>query len=333
MKINLPIQYLRGIAALLVVFAHFHYFPIIKYFYGAIGVDIFFIISGIIMSSTVEKYKDKKIEFFTNRLIRIYPLYIIVSLPIFWHQQKIGELSSIVLIKSLLFFGGSFEKYKDPLLFVGWTLFYEFIFYGIIILFANSKQLTNVLLLTIGLIGLIIPIHNITGLILNPFFLYFFIGFNFKPILNTFKTTKLGLHLFLSSIIMAIVMLFPDTIGPNYVPRLHILVGDHLLPRFLFWGIPTIYFIVAFLKYFDNHNEIKILKFLGDMSYSIYLVHILLITFAESVYINHPINGLSKHDIYTLFFLLIIPVSYLTYQIIEIRLSGWLKDNTKNFFK
>ena len=81
---NLPIQYLRGIAAILVVFANFRFIPGLNG--GAIGVDIFFILSGYIMSLTSAKYINDKLIFIKKRFIRVYPLYLFFLLIIsFWN--------------------------------------------------------------------------------------------------------------------------------------------------------------------------------------------------------------------------------------------------------
>ena len=70
---------LRGIAVLLVVF--FHYFP--DYFWGGfIGVDIFFVISGFLISSILfrgaESGQLKITEFYSRRFRRIFPALIVV---------------------------------------------------------------------------------------------------------------------------------------------------------------------------------------------------------------------------------------------------------------
>ena len=99
---NKQIQYLRGIASILVVFAHFKGVPFISSICGAIGVDIFFIISGYIMNLIIPKYSNNTLLFIKNRIIRIFPLYILVSIPL-WIN---GGFQNV--LKSVLFIGGDF---------------------------------------------------------------------------------------------------------------------------------------------------------------------------------------------------------------------------------
>jgi peptidoglycan/LPS O-acetylase OafA/YrhL len=68
---------LRGIAILLVVFYHnfgfFNYF-----FFGWVGVDLFFVLSGFLITSILIADRDKKNyfrNFFLKRLLRIFPVY------------------------------------------------------------------------------------------------------------------------------------------------------------------------------------------------------------------------------------------------------------------
>jgi len=81
----LSIQYLRGVAALFVVFYHCfvqvqrlgYAGPVPQFF--ASGVDIFFVISGFIMWCTTCDGKVGTLEFWTRRVIRIVPLYWLVT--------------------------------------------------------------------------------------------------------------------------------------------------------------------------------------------------------------------------------------------------------------
>ena len=69
------IQALRGIAALFVVLEHIRFLNC-----GAFGVDIFFCVSGFMMM--LSTHKDTT-HFLTRRLIRVVPLYYIMTLGTF----------------------------------------------------------------------------------------------------------------------------------------------------------------------------------------------------------------------------------------------------------
>ena len=66
------IQALRGLADLFVVFQHVRFLN-----FGAFGVDIFFCISGFMIMFTTEKSTK---YFFRKRLVRILPLYYLMTL-------------------------------------------------------------------------------------------------------------------------------------------------------------------------------------------------------------------------------------------------------------
>ena len=122
------IQALRGLAALFVVFQHIRFLN-----FGAFGVDIFFCISGFMIMFTTEKSTK---YFFRKRLIRILPLYYLMTLVTYlslllfpsMFQQTRHNLSH--LVKSLLFvpfdIGGGIIQ---PLVRIGWTINCEMLFY------------------------------------------------------------------------------------------------------------------------------------------------------------------------------------------------------------
>src|ERR1700691_3941894 len=80
------IQYLRAIAATAVVFAHSstalfdNMRTVIPFDHiGSKGVDLFFVISGFLMFFTTDQRRISPAEFFRKRIIRIFPLYLILS--------------------------------------------------------------------------------------------------------------------------------------------------------------------------------------------------------------------------------------------------------------
>jgi exopolysaccharide production protein ExoZ len=148
-----PIQYLRGLAAMMVVWHHsvgqveatrqFIKLPA----FGPYGVDLFFAISGFIMLVTTWDKKMMPWEFMRHRIRRIVPLYWIATLsmlaaaliaPFLFKSLKFDSIS---LFKSLFFI--PYESLSDPgtmfpLLAPGWTLDYEMFFY---VLFAIALWL------------------------------------------------------------------------------------------------------------------------------------------------------------------------------------------------
>lgn len=141
MKLH-SIQYLRGLAALLVVLAHAADHPLADTppfltQLGELGVTLFFVISGFIMVTVSGTGSFSPLSFLKRRIIRVVPLY--------WCFTTFAAVLALVLpslfkstvftvphfLQSLLFIpheapgGGSLS----PLLSLGWTLNYEMFFY------------------------------------------------------------------------------------------------------------------------------------------------------------------------------------------------------------
>ncbi len=324
-----PIQYLRAIAAMLVVFEHFKVFPFAdNLLSGTIGVDIFYIISGFIMSINIEKYIDRKYEFVVNRFVRIYPLYILLTVPLAYLYLHNNSIDVLTVFPSLYLIGNfSADCYKDPILYSGWTLVYEFIFYGLIIAFARDRKITVGILCLMGSIGLVFSIPNQAGYFFNQFYFLFAIGMLMHGMLQSEMLQKYSVELLtVSAVLLVSVMLLNDRAAPgdsNFIPRQYISLWGKAVPRALIWGLPSAFFVVSFYVFFINRPSIPWLNELGNMSFSIYLVH----TFLFQVY-NYLIGcyGFLNNRFFTIFmFALIFPVSKLTYEFIEIRLNRWLK--------
>src|SRR6266540_1765778 len=115
------IQVMRFIAASMVVLCHCasgHFFV------GSAGVDIFFVISGYIITGVMAK--KNVASFVRDRLTRIYPPYWLALLPLLvleWDGDFLRLLSSVSLWPI-------FGEFRRLYLQVGWTLSYEMLFYA-----------------------------------------------------------------------------------------------------------------------------------------------------------------------------------------------------------
>lgn len=103
---------------------------------GAIGVYVFFAISGFVMVLTNrEKFQasNSSFDFFARRIIRIWPMYLIATMVVFGARHGGDPLYGFDnLAKSLAFipYLGEDNLYR-PVLGKGWTLNYEMFFYAI----------------------------------------------------------------------------------------------------------------------------------------------------------------------------------------------------------
>ncbi|MDB5205706.1 MAG: acyltransferase 3 [Flavisolibacter sp.] len=87
---------LRGIAIILVVL--YHYFPFFRI--GWIGVDLFFVLSGFLITGILLRTREEKNyfrNFFLRRAFRIFPLYFLVLIvfyicsPLLFTQKQVGS--------------------------------------------------------------------------------------------------------------------------------------------------------------------------------------------------------------------------------------------------
>ncbi len=147
----LNVQMLRALAAFLVVFVHLEKlsvmagFPAGSTFFGNCGVDLFFVISGMIMVMTTAGGRQTPMGFLRNRFVRIAPLYWAITLAVFAVALAAPRLVQSTtadpaqLAKSLAFIPFMrADGAMHPTVFVGWTLNYEMMFY---LLFAFGMML------------------------------------------------------------------------------------------------------------------------------------------------------------------------------------------------
>ncbi|KAA0520056.1 acyltransferase [Enterobacter ludwigii] len=335
------IHYLRGIAALIVVFFHFR--GLLNGVYaqkdlggilfgsGAFGVDLFFMISGFIISMSTQRMYSP-VSFFIRRFFRIYPAFIFVFVVGMFTAYSNNPGSEIM--KSLFFIH---QDYSQPspgfgynMLGPAWTLTYEFYFYmlfmvAISISHKHRVALTSFMILTpivllqlyynggLSLSGLSAATPVIThGLystirfISSPILVEFIIGMVLYEIYAVSKRLEIKYHESIFFVCIAIFLVF-------YFAQKNNEFGMHG------FGIWALFLIIGCLSFDVSHaiKDNKALNFLGDISYSLYITHYLVMQLLNKYSPWFWVNtyGISKFILATT---ICICVAMLVYKFIEL---------------
>lgn len=297
------IQRLRGVAAVLVVFAHTvdlveaRSSSLGRSFiassghvenFGAIGVDLFFIISGFVMALSSEKLLGPRdsIRFLRLRWIRIAPPYLIVTAALVLFgllarkaDPTVASISNAVVFVPVL----DLDRYVPPALTVGWTLSFEFTFYLLVaalIVLARRHRLRWMIgvLLTAALVGTIWPPSVfILGWVTNPIGLEFALGIGAFLLWRSGALHRRRPAWIALGIAGGLALVSELLVGFGAVSEEQFVVDGRLsLHRVVLWGLPVFAILLAVVPTRISPRRLpsRVLRVLGDSSYSIYLVHI-----------------------------------------------------------
>lgn len=292
------LQAARGIAAFMVV--AFHLLPIeAKYglpamlpgafYFGQLGVDVFFVISGFVMVLTTTNAHGslgKSGQFIARRAARIYPLYwfyLLLLLPVFIVAPTMinaSQGSEVDIVRSFLLFPDT----HLPLLAVGWSLIYEVWFYLVfaVLLLAPLQVLPALLAAWAAVIVAAsgVAMHSpVTGVIFGPYGLQFIAGAAGCLIMRRLSPA-FGVPLALLGGILLVSVLYAWPTVPDSVT----------IYRAALIGIP-VSMILTGASAAEVEGRISgapWLKWAGDASYSIYLSHVLVLSVAGRVFAHIP---------------------------------------------
>lgn len=320
---------LRGIVALWVAFFHFSFFrnEFIQDIVGKgyVAVDIFFVLSAFLLTvSYSEKFKElnyKIIEvFYKKRINRIYPVYIISVIFIVLFLKK-SSVSGFLINATLLqcFFN------PDYLLnVVYWSLSTEWVCYLIfpfmLWLVLHYKIRSEILIISSLVLRFVLPyfpdnlylgsevrvemgkslwyLDDYYGLVsLLRTISSYFLGIG-VALLPQFKMKKENFIIYII-LILFISMLFVEK-GLLFIPLL-----SAFMIKYLYEGKQN--YLKAFL-------ETKAVYFLGNISYSLYIIHYMVKKQDFVIINNYHLNNL-------LLIYLSLLLSYLSYMLIERKLK------------
>ena len=313
----LSVQILRGLAATMVVILHI--FAAFDAYYGTSilkeytslssflesGVDVFFVISGFIMFGvTKNKFStDYTQEFIKKRIFRVLPLYwsltlfyafLLVLIPSAFNSASFDGLK---LIQSL-FFLPHLNNDGDimPVLSVGWTLNFEIYFYLIFAVALIFKKTTGILFLCAvfllgSLAGEMYKLPTIMQVITNTLLFEFLFGVVIAAVYfavkqkNTMFVFNKKLDLLFGFSLTLIVLVYWFTIYAE--------VDNSKLSRALLWGIPSAMMLALFLLLEYWIKNIRPAIFIGNISYSLYLIQVftLPVTVKVAIMFNYSSNG------------------------------------------
>lgn len=281
------IQVLRGVAAKMVVFFHA---PLIlqkvqhsglnvfggAFSIGYAGVDIFFVLSGFIILSAHQRHMSMPSEllrYARRRFVRLYPIYwLYLTGMIALLLAGFGTMTTAVtpnyLFSSYTLIRTSAEA---PPLSVAWSLYHEVLFYAVFALFILRKELGVAVFLAwmgftlvcyaTGLSEPFRPHENMLGVVGSLFNLNFAFG-----MLAFLAAAKLPTAHYRTALAAGLVILSATAA---------IAYGDHAQEWRLGFGVGSLFLILGLIL-MERRRPIEAprwLVFLGDASYSIYLVH------------------------------------------------------------
>lgn len=327
MKLN-NLQILRGISALLVCCFHFREYinfenlPIGDMLFrkGSIGVSVFFVISGFIMAFTTLK-KDfssntsKEIKlFYKRRIIRIVPLYFLLSagwmvvggtLMYYFHGEGLRRL-----IHSVLFLP---QKGTFPILYLGWSLNYEMFFYlifGLSLFFKKGRYIFISLFFTATYIaGLFFPTENAyLAMISSHLNLYFVVGILFALLLDKISVHKTWAMVLCTAGILLFSAFFFDFIDISSSLAVLLVVSAFVLS----------FLLMDYTLHFKGN---RLLIFLGDISYSLYLSH----PFVELFFRRFKVEGYLNIPYFIIKLIIVIGVAAFLYYFVEKKITDYLR--------
>ena len=319
------IQFLRAFAVLLVFFYHIK----LNYFeYGYIGVDIFFVISGYVITSRIYfEYIEFKnfnfLNFYKKRIKRIYPALLFIfsislifivffqPLDLFVNNFKVyvftlfGTSNLYYLFSNKDYFDNVFS---DPFGH-SWSLgieeqFYLFfpILFIIILKYIKNINLNIIFISGIIVVGIILTYtfsNNKELIFYSPFFRFWqlllgSLAFLISTKIDT-KNPFISILIFLSLIFLIL--------ENNFLNEVNFILVSSILSCF---------FLIIYKKekYAQILFENKYLIFVGNLSYSFYLWHLPIIYFYDLYFVGNYLR-------IPLIFLITLTLSYLTFKYIE----------------
>ena len=321
------IHYLRGLAALFVVLFHFRGYlnnvyaqtnlGDLLFSKGAFGVDLFFVISGFIICFATEKEEcNASLKFVIRRFFRIYPL-LILSMSVYFlavilrpesHDLVMWFIWSIIPLHVDYHSGAPFFGYN--MLGIAWTLTYEISFYFIFLIAMSISHKYRMLISSIIIVSMVFITQMLSGsptldglnnnyiindfvtLISSPIYIDFVYGIATYYIFKRFKLSenRKGGSILTAFLICTIII----TISSIFLTK----DSDH---GPLSWGFMAFLIVLSMtlIEGTVKKYESSLLDILGNVSFSLYMCHYIIIEIYNKYFHHESITGVSALVIMT----------------------------------
>lgn len=339
---------LRGLAALWVVMAHVALMPNPRFVLpwwpqtlaqsGVMGVNLFFLVSAFSLCLTMPKHDSEQrpyLGFMLRRFFRIAPLfYALIGLACLSHWfNPAGLPYNFKTILANLTFVFNFTPglgFQSSVLFAGWTIGVEMAFYLVFpFIYARTKSVTLAIrALIVALVVAAVFRSAIGNLVaepgiyipksifhLAPMFMFGIIAFYVVQNAGEWKHRRA-----IGTALLAFVPLQFYVIVTGMVP----------FGPAIYWQGPMFFCLLVGLYLFPIKPLVnRATRWLGDISYSVYLMHGPIIAALFPLFRQLRHSGLSEIQAYAvalaIALLCIIPVATLTFYAWENWINNWGK--------
>jgi peptidoglycan/LPS O-acetylase OafA/YrhL len=340
---------LRGLAAIAVFASHamgltadanyyiltLNHSPVHMFWDGSAAVIFFFVLSGFVISLPFVNDAAERVEiipFIIKRVFRIYPAYILaillsVGLKYYWFQQitvsNLSEwiksfwtlpISSKNVLDHIVMVGPSFDSNLiDPVI---WSLIYEMkvslIFPFILFVYGITKSIKSIYLILFASVVLSILLDKFILLTISLFLIGAVLAKHRDLLINKLSTANLAIK-----ILIACIGVFFYSVR-FCIPSLQ--SNEIILNYTVGMGACVIMVLGLAIHQMSNFLAIRIIKLMGKISYSFYLLHLPVLITCTSILIKHT-SSLLLITAISLFGSIII--SYTIYVTIEIPFISW----------
>jgi len=328
----IALDLIRFFSAMAVVLYHYtarqeSSYPLISEFtqFGYLGVPIFFILSGYVISFSAENKSPS--EFAISRLVRLYPTYwigvIITAFFIFWIGQNNNSLIRVIANLTML---NSYFGYAD-IEGVYWSLLAELKFYACVYLLLlfnifNKNRIWLSAWLGFTVLFLIFKQPFFMGWFISPQYSSFFIAGITFYLIKKEGVNKFNFLTLLASLAISSFQIFKLT--SQYIPN----------PSTSDQFISCLFIIIFYLLFYKiikgdiSLSKRKLYLTLGGLTYPLYLIH----NMAGKAIIDNKLGFLPEWLAILITITLMLIFSYLIHTQFEKKASSIIKNKLFFFY-